>query len=562
MSRFLWVLSVWLMALTLTVAAQDPEHPLRPPDRSSPRAALKTFLGDADAVGSFLVQEYLPAPNRERFQRLVVLANSLLPALDLRQIPPVARAKVGRTKATALYEVLNRIPLPPEAEIPDLAAMGGPGGTNEQRWVIPNTEITLVRAPDIGTGDQFVFSEDTVTRAEEFFERVRNRPNLRVVPLPNLTETIVRGGGWMIPHGWLQSLPPWLKQPVLHQSVWKWLALGLLVLLFVSFIRPVYRISLRGSAERPVRRALAQLSLPAYFLVAAPALAYFGLVQINLRETPANWLEFGATGMFYLAGAWICWRFAPVVAEAIIASPRIAPESIDAHLIRICTRLLGMFAGAALLALGADRLGLPVYGIIAGLGVGGLAIALAAQPTIENLIGGLSLFADKSLRVGDFCRCGTDEGTVEAIGIRSTWIRGEDRTLTTIPNAALSKMPVINFGRRDECLLQTVVGVRYETKPDQLRRLMDELRKMLLAHPELDHESVRVRLVGLGSSSLDIEVFVYVDTRERAQFMSVREDILLKIIDLVELCGTGLAFPSQTLYLARDQAPTPPTPLN
>ena len=95
-----------------------------------------------------------------------------------------------------------------------------------------------------------------------------------------------------------------------------------------------------------------------------------------------------------------------MVAEAIIASPRIAPESIDAHLIRICARLLGMVAGAALLALGADRLGLPVYGIVAGLGVGGLAIALAAQPTIENLIGGLSLFADKPIRVGDSAGAG------------------------------------------------------------------------------------------------------------------------------------------------------------
>jgi MscS family membrane protein len=560
MVRFTRVLGVWLVWLLRVAAAEDPEHPLRPTDRSSPRAALKTFLADADSIGSFLAQEYLPAPNQERFGRLVVLANTLLPALDLREVPPVARPKVGRVKATALYEVLNRIPLPPEAEIPDLAAIGAPNGTNDQKWVIPNTEITLIRSPQIGTGDQFVFSAETVARADEFFQRVRNRPNLRPVPLPNLTETFVRGGGWMIPHGWLMSLPSWMMRPVLHQAVWKWLALGVLMLLFVGFIRPVYRLSKRGTAERPVRRAFAQLCLPAYFLLAAPVLAYFGLVQINLRDALANWLEFGATGMLYLAGAWISWRIAPVVAEAIIASPRIAPESIDAHLIRICTRLLGIFAGAALLALGADRLGLPVYGIIAGLGVGGLAIALAAQPTIENLIGGLSLFADKSLRVGDFCRCGTDEGTVEAIGIRSTWIRGVDRTLTTIPNAALSKMPVINFGRRDECLLQTVVGVRYETKPDQLRRLIDELREMLLAHPELDPESVRVRLVGLGPSSLDIEVFAYVDTRERAQFMSVREDILLKIIDLVESCGTGFAFPSQTLYLARDQAPS--TPLN
>ena len=201
-----------------------------------------------------------------------------------------------------------------------------------------------------------------------------------------------------------------------------------------------------------------------------------------------------------------------MVAEAIIASPRIAPESVDAHLIRICTRLLGMVAGAGLLALGADRLGMPVYGIVAGLGVGGLAIALAAQPTVENLIGGLSLFADKPIRVGDFCRCGTDEGTVEAIGIRSTRIRGIDRTLTTIPNAALSKMSIVNFAQRDRMLIKSVIGVRYETSPEQLRYLLVKIREMLLGHPRIHPDPARARFIGFGACSLDIEVFAYVTT--------------------------------------------------
>ena len=254
----------------------------------------------------------------------------------------------------------------------------------------------------------------------------------------------------------------------------------------------------------------------------------------------------------FLAGAWLSWRIAPVVAEAIIASPRIAPESIDAHLIRICTRLLGMVAGAGLLAVGADRLGIPVYGIIAGLGVGGLAIALAAQPTIENLIGGLSLFADKPIRVGDFCRYGSDEGTVEAIGIRSTRIRGIDRTLTTIPNATLSKMSVVNFAQRDRMLIKSVIGVRYETSPEQLRYLLVKIREMLLGHPRIHPDSARARFIGFGASSLDIEVFAYVTTRDRAEFLGIREDVFLRIMDIVEQSGTGFAFPSQTLYFARD----------
>ena len=119
---------------------------------------------------------------------------------------------------------------------------------------------------------------------------------------------------------------------------------------------------------------------------------------------------------------------------------------------------------------------MPVYGIAAGLGVGGLAVALAAQPTIENLLGGMSLFADKPVRVGDVCKYGDAVGTIEAIGIRSARIRGEDRTLTTIPNAALAKMPIVNLSQRDRMLIQTVIGLRYETTPEQLRYVLVKLR--------------------------------------------------------------------------------------
>jgi MscS family membrane protein len=289
---------------------------------------------------------------------------------------------------------------------------------------------------------------------------------------------VISGGGWPVPYAWIQGIPAWLRTPLGGQAGWKWIALALVLVLFGPLLLPAYRLSRRGSSEHPVLRSMAQVALPAFFLLAAPVVALSALAQINLMGSVANAVELAATAVMYIAGAWLSWRLAPVVAEAIIALPRIAPESIDAHLIRICTRLPGMFAGAGLLAFGADRVGIPVYGIIAGLGVGGLAIALAAQPTVENLIGGLSLFADKPIRVGDLCRYGNDEGTVEAIGIRSTRIRGIDRALTTIPNATLSKMPVVNLAQRDRMLIRTVIGVRCETSPEQLRFLLVKIREI------------------------------------------------------------------------------------
>jgi len=531
---------------------QEPTHPLKPPDRSSPRAALKTFLEGGDALGAFLARDYLPSPSRANFHRLVSLGETTVQGLDLNELPPVARQKGGRAAALFLYDTLNRISLPPFDEIPGGNLATSPTGTNASRWVVPNTEIALVRMPSGPRSGEFLFSVDTVARAESFYEQVRGLAHTRPIPLGNLRAIVADGGGWPIPPRWIRAMPAWLRVPLAGQAAWKWFALALVLGFFALCLRVAYRLSHRGSSERPFRRALAQLALPAFVFLAAPAIAYLSLLQINLVGHVASAVVLAATAITYLAGAWICWRFAPVVAEAAIASPKIPTEGIDAHLIRITTRLLGIIAAATLLAVGADRLGIPVYGIVAGLGVGGLAIALAAQPTVENLIGGFTLFADKPIRVGDSCRCGSDEGTVESIGIRSTRIRGADRTLTTIPNAALSRMSVENFAQRDRMLIKSVVGFRYETSSEQLRYLLVKLRELLLGHPRLEPDSARVRFIGFGASSLDIEVFAYVKTSVRAEFLGVQEDIWLRVMDIVAESGTGFAFPSQTLYFGRD----------
>jgi MscS family membrane protein len=472
--------------------------------------------------------------------------------LDLSELPPASRRKGGTAAALALYETLDRIQLPPFDSIPDADPLSPLTGTNSTRWVIPNTEIALVRVPSGPRGGDFLFSAETVAKVDSFYERVRGLAYTRPVPLENVHEIMITGGGWPVRPAWVLWMPAWLRTPLAEQSAWKWIALALVLVFFVLFLRLAYRLSRRGSSRHPVLRALAQVALPTFFILATQAAAVLALGPINLFGSVAGAIQLAETAVMFLAGAWLSWRMAPLVAEAIIASPRIAPESIDAHLIRICTRLLGMVAGAGLLAVGADRLGIPVYGIIAGLGVGGLAIALAAQPTVENLIGGLSLFADKPIRVGDFCRYGSDEGTVEAIGIRSTRIRGRDRTLTTIPNATLSKMPVVNFALRDRILIRTVIGVRCETSSEQLRYLLVKIREMLLGHPRIDPDSARARFVGFGASSPDIEVFAYVMTTGGAEFLGIREDVYLRVMDIVEQSGTGFAFPSQTLYFARD----------
>ena len=173
--------------------------------------------------------------------------------------------------------------------------------------------------------------------------------------------------------------------------------------------------------------------------------------------------------MVYLSVVWIFWATVLVLFDWSILSPRIPDESLDANLMRLSARVIGFLGGVFILAYGAHALGAPIVGLVTGLGVGGLAVALAIRPTLENLIGGLILYTDKPVRVGDFCSFGANTGIIENIGVRSTQVRSMDRTIISVPNAAFADMEIVNWARCDKMRIQTTIGVRYETLQAKLK---------------------------------------------------------------------------------------------
>ena len=200
-----------------------------------------------------------------------------------------------------------------------------------------------------------------------------------------------------------------------------------------------------------------------------------------------------------------------------------------------------------------DTLGFNVTAGIAALGVGGIALALGAQKTVENIVGGLSVVFDQPVSVGDFCKFGDTLGTVEKIGMRSTRIRTLERTIVTIPNADFSSQLIENYAKRDMFLYRTNIGLRYETSSDQMRYILVELRKILYAHPKVNPDPARVRFIGYGSDSLNVELFAYVQAADWNEFLGIKEDINLRLAKVIEDSGSGFAFPSQTIYLSQDQ---------
>jgi MscS family membrane protein len=215
---------------------------------------------------------------------------------------------------------------------------------------------------------------------------------------------------------------------------------------------------------------------------------------------------------------------------------------------RVLNALIVIFALLAILS----SLGFNMSTALAGLGIGGIAVAFAAQKTLENLFGGVSLLADEVLRVGDICRFGDRIGTVEDISLRSTRIRTPERSELSIPNGSLATMNVENLSRRDKILFNAKLDLRYETSSDQLRYVLAQIRRLLYEHPKVETASARIRFIGYDNASMNLEVFSYVLTRDNNEFLAIQEDLLLRITEIVEASGTSFAFPSRTVYLGRD----------
>jgi MscS family membrane protein len=191
---------------------------------------------------------------------------------------------------------------------------------------------------------------------------------------------------------------------------------------------------------------------------------------------------------------------------------------------------------------------------LAGLGVGGIAVALAAQKTLENVIGGVSLIFDQAVRVGDSLKVGDTSGTVEDIGLRSTRIRTLDRTVVSVPNGQIANMTLENFSSRDKFWVHSILTLRYETTSPQLLTVLEGIHSLLQESRHLEPASIRVRLLRFGTSSLDVEVFAYVLARDWNQFLEIQEGLLLRILDCIESSGVQFAFPPRTILAAGPNA--------
>jgi MscS family membrane protein len=351
---------------------------------------------------------------------------------------------------------------------------------------------------------------------------------------------------------------PLVQLKLLSIPIYRWilfiLALAISIALGSAVARalfPLLRRALRRLTGQEDKRALASIKTPIRVVFISIVILLFSSLSATLYMRQF-WKNVGST-VAIIGVSWLLIQLIGILSglyarrlQSRQMQGKIAMWALFGRLFKAAV----VIAAALMLLHGA---GANLTAVLTGLGVGGIAIALGAQKTLENLFGGMMIISDEPIRVGDFCRIGDQTGTVEDIGIRSTRIRTPSRTVVAIPNGQLAVMNIENYSVRDKFWFRHMIGLRYETSADQLRFVLAEVRKMLREHSKVEPEDARIRFVAFGSSSLDLEIFAYIIAEGVPEFLGIQEDLLLRTMDIVKKSGTAIAFPSRTTYVAKDE---------
>lgn len=383
-------------------------------------------------------------------------------------------------------------------------------------------------------GKEWVFSRKTVERIDAWHEAL-DRP-------------------WFL---------DWVPDSLLHSGpldlrLWQWIAIPLALLLawMIGWLlggitrRVLQRLTQRTDAtwDDEILERTRGLTNVVWGLVAA----YFLLRSLALHAAAERWMTQALSTAVLLSFFWALIKATDIVVHHVVRSEwgtaRPASRSIVPLLGRVLKVLIIIIAVIAVLS----DLGYPVGSLIAGLGIGGLALALAAQKTVENLFGAFSIGVDQPMRVGDYVDIGGGvQGTVETIGMRSTRIRTMNRTVVSVPNGRLAEMSIESFAARDRIRLWCTIGLEYGTSLASMQEVLKGFEQVIRNHSKAWQDTVIVRFKEFGASSLDIEVMAWFETTDFDVFRVIREEILLGFMQVVERAGTSFAFPTRTVHLVQ-----------
>jgi MscS family membrane protein len=493
--------------------------PADPLARETPRGAVLGFIRAAQEENYPLAVQYfqpLPVRHRPSLEEEEELASDLLDILNQNFGPfldSISRDPQGRLDDG----------LPPDQE-----KVGGVLGQSE------SFALLLVRVENEHGAKLWFISRETLDEVPQVYSSLRH---------PEMAK----------------HLPKFLvKNRLLAMPLWQWLAIVLLLPVAIGIawiLALLYRFS--GALLRRARGLPSLVQEPAWRL--KPGMLFFAAIihyaMVEFIGASLLYRQYYTRFILVLLAIGFYWVITRVtrmisrcIGERLASDGRLAERSIVSLVRRALEVVIFLLIGFAVL----DRLGYNVTAALAGLGIGGLAIGLGAQKTFENLLGGISILTDKALVVGDSCRVGDQRGVVEDIGLRSTKLRTDDRTLVSIPNGTVATAILENYRLRDKILCKQTIRLRYDLSPDHVRYALRQLHNVLVLHPKVEDSTSRVRIIRFADYFIEVEIFAYILERDYSAFLDAQEDLLLQIMETLDRTGAALALPSQAALVTQD----------
>lgn len=365
--------------------------------------------------------------------------------------------------------------------------------------------------------------------------------------------------------GLAESMPDWLRGDVFGVEAWQLLLLALLVIvgiilrklvihIIVTWVRRVTKRLAFGWIDQVASRA----DKPVGTLVVAAVLAV-GVPVIGLPAQLEFILQLATRSLAAYSVVWLCYRLVDVVSDVMEERAARTTSKLDDQLVPIIRKSLKVFfivVGAIFIL---QNLDVDVGSLLAGLGLGGLAFALAAKDTVANFFGSVMIFVDKPFQIGDWIKMPGDiEGTVEEVGFRTSRIRTFYNSVITVPNANVTNTPIDNLGARRYRRYRTTLGLTYDTPPEKIEAFCEGLRATILAMPGTRKDYFMVEFQDFGSSSLDILLYCFFEVPDWQAELRTRTHLNLSILRLARSLGVSFAFPTQTLHL--ESTPERPLP--
>jgi len=530
MSSFFFKRASWLLlCVALSVAATGQLLPTQPAQatgsatqpapasdplgRTTPSGTVYGFLQAAQSGNYSIAAQYLQMTNARRASQGEELATKLKAVMD--------RAFSGNLRLISTQPEGT----PQEGISPDRQRIGVLSAGDI------DADLILVRVTDSGGVRIWLISSDTLAKVPDLYDRLTAHQVEAHLPKFLVEYEFLGMPGWQ----WLAIL---LAIPLAA-------ALGWLAIWILGLFQKLRR------RKPPQPAAWSAISRPLW-LVIASVIHVLCVRELGLPLLSRHYYQLTVGVVFIIGLSWLLSRIVQQVARRIRERALYAGRTGTGSLLLLGERVVKVLIYIVAVFAILSSLGVDMTTALAGLGIGGIAVALAAQKSLENLFGGVSLLGDEVLRVGDICRFGDRTGTVEDISLRSTRIRTPERSELSIPNGSLATMNLENLSQRDKILFNTKLGLRNETSADQLRYVLAQIRRLFYEHPKVETDGARIRFIGYDNSSLILEVFCYVLTRDNTEFLAIQEDLLLRIMDIVEASGTTIALPSRILYLGRD----------